>query len=205
MIQGFIYFNVGFCLWHVLKIRHRSWKVNQLCVMLCPRKSAWWTAVFHWCILMYTFYTFTTLEWKTDIICADLLLSHWLITQQKRLGLGQTYFLHLLYCCTVEVQLLAAFKNDKCALILEHHSNHCFYFSREEKWRKKTAWDLINTLACSLRLYSWGFLSSLPLSMHSLHLLYCTVLNYHCKGYMFIYKELAMNGDPKGEEGVSWQ
>lgn len=110
--------------------------------LFLSQKSVWWTAAFHWCILMYTFYTFATLKWKTDIIWFDLLLSYWLITQQKRLGLGQIYFLHLLCCCTVEVQLLAAFKNDKCALILEHHSNHCFYSSREEKWSKKNSLGL---------------------------------------------------------------
>lgn len=118
-----------------------------------PRKLASQTAVFHQYILMCTFLYLCHSRMETDIIWADL-LSYWLITQQKRAGLEQIFFLPLLCCCTVEVQLLAAFKYDKCALILEHHSNHCFYFSREEKWREKTAWDLINTLACSLRLYS---------------------------------------------------
>lgn len=34
--------------------------------------------------------------------------------------------------------VVAAVKNDKCVLILEHHSNNCFYFSGERKWRKNS-------------------------------------------------------------------
>lgn len=65
----------------------------------------------------------------------------------------------------------------------------------------KTAWNLITTLACSLRLYSWDSLKKKTttffffpeFSVSS----WSDALNYLGKGYMFIYKEPAMNVSSK--------